>query len=94
MAMTTYTTATAKINKQVISTYGAHTYYKGEKSIYTMNTVGDGISYRYYSSFSNSRSHLITNSQVVDATDNDSVASGINMESFQSVTSEMAKTQV
>ena len=59
-----------------------------------MNTIGDGSSHSYYSSSLNNMSHQIKNSQVVDATDNDSLASGITMESFQEVTSEMAKIQV
>ena len=59
-----------------------------------MNTLGDGSSSRYYYSSSNNRLHSITNSQVVDATNNDSEASGITLEYFQAVTSEMSKTQV
>ena len=73
---------------------GGHAYYKDEKSISTMNTVWDGSYSSYYYSSSKNRSHHITNSQVVDATDNDSVARNITLESFQEVIYEMAKTQV
>ena len=58
-----------------------------------MNTIGDGSSHSYYSSSLNNMSHQIKNSQVVDATDNDSVDSIITLESLKLVTSEMPKTQ-
>ena len=59
-----------------------------------MKTVGDDLSSSYSSISSNNISHHITNYQVVDAINNDSVASVITLELFQSVTSEMSKTQV
>ena len=59
-----------------------------------MNTVRDGASSRYLSSLSKNISHQITNYQVVDVTNNDSVARGITVEFFESVTSEIAKIQV
>ena len=92
--MTTDTTATTTRVPQEGPNYGGHAYYKYEDLIYTMNTVVDGSSSRYYSSSSNNRSQRITNSQVMDTTNNDSVASSITLESFQAVTYEMAKTQV
>ena len=69
-------------------------YYKDDDSIYTITTLGDGSSSSYYSLFSNNRSYCITTSQVADTTYNDSVAIGITLESFQTVTSEMTKTPV
>ena len=69
-------------------------FYKDYHSIYTMNTIGDGLSSRYPSSSSNKISHSITNSEVVDAIDNQSVPRDINLESSQAVTFETAKTQV
>ena len=59
-----------------------------------MNTLVDVSSSRYSSSSSHNRSHHITNTQVLGATDDVSVASGITLESFQAVTSEIFKTQV
>ena len=49
---------------------------------------------RYYYSLSNSRSHQIINYKVVDAADNDSVASGITLGSLQAVTSKISKNKV
>ena len=92
--MNTDTPGTAKITAQEVTTYGGHAYYKYDDSIFTINNVGDGSSSRYYSSSSNNRSQRITNSQVMDTTNNDSVASSITLEYFQAVISEMAKTQV
>ena len=92
--MTTDTTATATSTAQEGPTYRGHAYYKDEENISTMNTVGDGSSSRYYSSYSNNASHRITKYQVVDATDNESVASGTTLESFQAVTSEMSKNKI
>ena len=77
--MTTDTTATATSNSQEGPTYGVHVYYKYDKSISTMNNSGYGSSSRYSSSSFNEISHRITNSQVVDATDNESVASVITL---------------
>ena len=92
--MTTDTTATATSTAQEGPTYRGHAYYKDDENISTINTVGYGSSSRYYSSYSNNVSHRITKYQVVDATDNESVASGTTLESFQAVTSEIFKTQV
>ena len=73
---------------------GSTTTTKIMNQFLQMNIVGDVLSSRYDSLSSNNISHPITNSQVVEASDNDSLAKGITLKSFQLVTSEMAKTQV
>ena len=77
------TNATDTSSSQEGHNYGGNAYYKDDDSIPTMNTVGYVSSSRSSSSSSNIRSHHITNAQVVDATDNESLASGITLESFQ-----------
>ena len=85
--MTTYTTAIDTSTALEVLTCRGHYYYRDEDSISTMNTTGDGSSSRYSYSSSNNRSHRITDSQVVDATDNDSVDRDTTLGSFQAVTS-------
>ena len=59
-----------------------------------MNTLGDVSYSRYSSSYYHNISHHITNYQVVGATDDVSVSSGITMEYSQAVIPKMYKTQV
>ena len=74
--MTTDTTNTATSTTQEGPAYGLYAYYKDDGSISTINNVGKGSYSRYSSSSFNNISHHITNSKIMDATDNDSVASG------------------
>ena len=59
-----------------------------------MNTLGDVSYSRYSSSYYQNISHHITNYQVVGATDDVSVSSGIIMDYSQEVIPKMYKTQV
>ena len=94
VAMTNDMISRATSTTQEGSTFGSHVYYKDENSISTIKTIWDVSSPRYYSSSSKDRSHHLNNFQVVDTTDNESLARGITLESLQAVTSEMAKKQV
>ena len=77
--MTTDTTTTTTSTTQEGPTHEGHVYYIDDDSIYKINILGDGSSSKYSYSSYHKKIQWRTNYQVVDSTDDVSVASIITL---------------